>query len=260
MKRGGDASETIELKIVAVIDLPEWKALAESSGAQMRRNVETVVFTTVAAVKDQFKAKEFQNYWLSLKDPSDFQNVENELQAIAKASATRNREKDALARRDMFRMMKGAQIASVESINGSLNARAGNVVGTMQKMPLIMLFISTIAILNSMIVSVFTRRWEMGVLRACGMTRGGLMRLILAESVLIGFCAIVMSFLFGVFYSWLLIHVTSMFGIVTPPLIIPWEKVGYGFGLAVCLCVLASLYPAFVTGLKEPIELLRKRG
>ena len=256
----GSASSTIELTIAAVVDLPNWQTLAERTGSQMRQNVQTVIFTTVGVVKDDFRAKEFQNYWFPLEPSASFANVNAAIQAVAKASAEKNRETDALARRTMLRQMQGAQIATVESVNGSLGARAGSVIGMMTKMPLIMLAISTIAILNTMIVSVFTRRWEMGVLRACGVTRGGLVRLILSESVLIGFCAIVMSFLFGVFYSWLLIHVTSMFGIVTPPLIIPWSKIGTGFGLAVLICVAASLYPAFVTGLKEPVQLLQRKN
>ena len=257
---GGTApQQTIELTIAAVVDLPDWQTLARNSGSLMRQSVETVLFVTPALVKDSFQGKEFQNYWFNLTKPEDFAAVEPKIQAIARAAAGENREADALARRDMTRTMAGATVASVESVNGSLMARSGSVIGMMTKMPLIMLFISTIAILNTMIVSVFTRRWEMGVLRAYGVTRGGLIRLILAESVLIGFCAIVMSFLFGVFYSWLLIHVTSMFGIVTPPLIIPWSKIGFGFGLAVLICLAASLYPAFLTGLKEPVELLSHR-
>lgn len=257
---GGMApQQTIELTVAAVVDLPDWQALARNSGSLMRQSVETVLFVTPAMVKDSFQGKEFQNYWFNLTKPEDFAAVETQVQAIARAAAEENREADALARRDMIRTMAGATVASVESVNGSLMARSGSVIGMMTKMPLIMLFISTIAILNTMIVSVFTRRWEMGVLRAYGVTRGGLIRLILAESVLIGFCAIVMSFLFGVFYSWLLIHVTSMFGIVTPPLIIPWSKIGFGFGLAVLICLAASLYPAFLTGLKEPVELLSRR-
>lgn len=257
---GGMApQQTIELTVAAVVDLPDWQSLVRSSGSLMRQSVETVLFVTPALVKDSFKGKEFQNYWFNLAKPEDFNAVETQVQAIARAAAEENREADTLARRDMIRTMAGATVASVESVNGSLMARSGSVIGMMTKMPLIMLFISTIAILNTMIVSVFTRRWEMGVLRAYGVTRGGLIRLILAESVLIGFCAIVMSFLFGVFYSWLLIHVTSMFGIVTPPLIIPWSKIGFGFGLAVLICLAASLYPAFLTGLKEPVELLSRR-
>lgn len=257
---GGMApQQTIELTVAAVVDLPDWQALARNSGSLMRQSVETVLFVTPALVKNSFQGKEFQNYWFNLTKPEDFAAVETQVQAIARAAAEENREADALARRDMIRSMAGATVASVESVNGSLMARSGSVIGMMTKMPLIMLFISTIAILNTMIVSVFTRRWEMGVLRAYGVTRGGLIRLILAESVLIGFCAIVMSFLFGVFYSWLLIHVTSMFGIVTPPLIIPWSKIGFGFGLAVLICLAASLYPAFLTGLKEPVELLSRR-
>ena len=257
---GGMApQQTIELTVAAVVDLPDWQTLVRSSGSLMRQSVETVLFVTPALVKDSFKGKEFQNYWFNLAKPEDFNAVETQVQAIARAAAEENRDADALARRDMIRTMAGATVASVESVNGSLMARSGSVIGMMTKMPLIMLFISTIAILNTMIVSVFTRRWEMGVLRAYGVTRGGLIRLILAESVLIGFCAIVMSFLFGVFYSWLLIHVTSMFGIVTPPLIIPWSKIGFGFGLAVLICLAASLYPAFLTGLKEPVELLSRR-
>ncbi len=257
MGRGGaEISARVELTVAAVVDFPRWHALAEATDVRVGRDVQTAIFTTYGLLKDDFKAREFQNFWFT---PTITENLENEIQRLARASAEENREKDALARRDMLRQMQGAQIATVESLNASLGSRAGNVIDMMTKMPLIMLVISTIAVLNTMAVSVFTRRWEMGVLRACGATRGGLIRLILAESVLIGCCAIVMSFLFGVFYSWLLIHITSMFGVVTPPLIIPWAKVGFGFGFAILLCIAASIYPAFQIGLREPVELLRRK-
>ena len=257
--RGGNTVQTAEFTIAGIVEFPEWRKLAERTGTLMRRDVETVIFTTQALVKNEFRAKEFQHYWFPLAEGADRNVLSTRIQDAARKAAVLNRESDLLARRDMIRQMQGAQLATIESVNGSLQSRAGNVIGMMTKMPLIMLAISTIAILNTMIVSVFTRRWEMGVLRSCGITRGGLVRLILAESILIGFCAIAMSFLFGVFYSWLLIHITSMFGIVTPPLLIPWSQVGFGFALTVFFCLAASIYPALVTGQKEPVELLRRK-
>ena len=257
--RGGNAVQTAEFTIAGIVEFPEWQKLAERTGTLMRRDVETVIFTTQAPVKNEFRAKEFQHYWFPLRNGTDRNALSAGIQDAARKAAVLNRGSDLLARRDMIRQMQGAQLATIESVNGSLQSRAGNVIGMMTKMPLIMLAISTIAILNTMIVSVFTRRWEMGVLRACGITRSGLVRLILAEAILIGSCAIAMSFLFGIFYSWLLIHITSMFGIVTPPLIIPWSKVGFGFTLTLCFCLAASIYPALVAGRKEPVELLRRK-
>ena len=73
-------------------------------------------------------------------------------------------------------------ISSNESLNNSLANRSYSVLDAMAKMPLLILLLSTFAVLNTIIVSVRARRREIGVLRACGVTRYGLIRMVLAES------------------------------------------------------------------------------
>ena len=128
-------------------------------------------------------------------------------------------------------------------------------------MPLLVLCFSTLALLNAMFVSVRGRRWEMGVLRACGVTRWGLVRIILSEAVLIGLCACIMSFLFGLFYAWCattIVDFAPMFGIIAPPLIIPWTELAIGYALTILISILAGIWPACNIGATDIASLLEE--
>ncbi|MBR4222810.1 MAG: ABC transporter permease, partial [Victivallales bacterium] len=153
-------------------------------------------------------------------------------------------------------------VSSNESLNNSLMFRATGVIKTMTQMPLIILLLSTIAVINTMVVSVRSRRWEMGILRACGVTRWGLVRMILAEALLIGLCACVLSFCFGLFYAWVatsMVTLAPMFGVIAPPLTIPWTPLAQGFALAIGVCALAGAWPALAAGLTETSKLLQNK-
>jgi putative ABC transport system permease protein len=41
------------------------------------------------------------------------------------------------------------------------------------------------------------------------------------------------------------------------PLVLPWGKLIVGFAIALSLCLLAALWPAYRTGRAEPLHLLR---
>ena len=124
------------------------------------------------------------------------------------------------------------------------------------------LLLSTLAVLNTLIVSVRSRRWDMGVLRACGMTRGGLVRMIAAESILMGICACIMSLASGVFYAYLalkLVDFAPMFGIIAPEMLIPWSKLFYGFALTLGVCFCAGIIPAITAGMTDTTTLLQRK-
>ncbi|OWK35813.1 ABC transporter [Fimbriiglobus ruber] len=100
----------------------------------------------------------------------------------------------------------------------------------------------------------------MGVLRALGVTRFGLFRLIIAESLLIGVVVCVLSLGFGTMAGYCGTGVTRYINIrggMVTPLVIPWAKLMVGFGLALGLCLMAALWPAFRTGRTEPLRLLQ---
>jgi putative ABC transport system permease protein len=98
------------------------------------------------------------------------------------------------------------------------------------------------------------------VLRSQGITRSGLVRMILAEGIMIGLITCILSLAFGVFSGWcgttISQHV-SFFGGLAPPLVVPWAQLSVGFGMAMGLCLLAALWPAISTGRTEPLRLLQ---
>ena len=116
------------------------------------------------------------------------------------------------------------------------------------------------AIINTMLASVRARRWDLGVLRALGLTRFALARLILAEAILIGGVACLLSLGFGTLAGYCGTGVTrysNIRGGQSTPLVIPWARLAAGFAMAIGLCVLASLWPATRTGRAEPLRLLK---
>ena len=97
-------------------------------------------------------------------------------------------------------------------------------------------------------------------MRSLGVTRFGLFRLILAEAILVGVAAILLSLAFGTMAGYCGTGVTRYInvrgGMVTP-LIIPWAKLAVGFLITIGLCILAALWPAIRTGHTEPLKLLQ---
>ena len=128
------------------------------------------------------------------------------------------------------------------------------------KFPLIVLAITTLAVVNTIMASIRARRWELGVLRAVGLTRGGLTRLVFAEAILVGLSASLLSLAFGTMAAWCANGICTYifyFGGLQPPLVIPWTKLILGFSGTLLLCALAALAPAITTGRTEPATLLQ---
>ena len=46
--------------------------------------------------------------------------------------------------------------------------------------------VAALGVTNTIMASIRSRRWELGVLRSIGVTRGQLLRMVLAESALLG--------------------------------------------------------------------------
>jgi putative ABC transport system permease protein len=110
----------------------------------------------------------------------------------------------------------------------------------------IALIVAALGILTALAAAVLERTREIGILRSLGVTRGGLLRSILAEAGLLGFLANVLGILAGLGLSVILIHVVNKqaFGwtiqFAFPSLLI----VRYGL-LALGVSLLAGFFPAW---------------
>ncbi|CQH46473.1 ABC-type transport system permease protein (probable substrate macrolides) [Halobacterium hubeiense] len=120
----------------------------------------------------------------------------------------------------------------------------------------ISLIVASVAILNVMLMSTVERRGEIGVLRAVGIRRGEVLRMILTEAAFLGTLGGLVGALASLAIGFL------MFGALTgdPMGVLAWASARYlvyGFAFAVGASVLSGLYPAWKAANESPVEALR---
>lgn len=154
------------------------------------------------------------------------------------------------------------RVSSIDEVRDGLRTRGGAAVRAMGWLPLITLLVVSLGIVNTIAASVRARQWEFGILRSIGLRRFALTRLVLAEALMIGLVASLLSFAFGLLTGWtclgLVRYVSNpWFEGVATPLVIPWSVIGVGYLLNFLLCVIAAIWPATQVGRAEPLQLLQ---
>ncbi|MCK4443277.1 MAG: ABC transporter permease [Thermoplasmata archaeon] len=128
----------------------------------------------------------------------------------------------------------------------------------------ISLIVGALMIINTMIIAVHERTKEIGIMKAIGASDNDIMKLFMAECLLIGvlggifgdICGVLFSFAIdiagrGVLANWLgvegsLEHITA----ITPMILLT------GFAISIVLSILAGLYPARRASRLSPVEAL----
>ncbi len=153
------------------------------------------------------------------------------------------------------------KVSSREYLRGHVGDRADDVIQTAAKMPLILLAIAAFGLMGITASAMRSRCFELGVLRCLGVTKIGLLCLVIIETMLISLAAITISLAFGILGSWCFIGVMqhiAMFGGFVNPLTIPVYPLGLGIIATIILCLLAALVPAFFVAKTDPSRLLRQ--
>jgi putative ABC transport system permease protein len=119
----------------------------------------------------------------------------------------------------------------------------------------IALFIGTISMLNTMIMSVFERTKEIGVLRAIGWGRWRVVKMIVMESLLLSIVGGVVGTLGAVVLTQILSRLPVAAGLVDANL--APSVIGEGFLIALGVGFLGALYPAYRGAQLLPTEALR---
>ncbi|MFJ8979837.1 ABC transporter permease [Streptomyces sp. NPDC102282] len=105
------------------------------------------------------------------------------------------------------------------------------------------LVIAVLGVVNTLAMSVFERQQEIGMLRAIGLDRRRVKRMIRLEAVVISLFGAVVGVGLGTFLGWAIGKSLSA-DIPGYALVIPWDRLGLFLVLAGLVGVLASLWPA----------------
>ncbi|WP_030683271.1 ABC transporter permease [Streptomyces cellulosae] len=103
--------------------------------------------------------------------------------------------------------------------------------------------VAVLGVINTLAMSVFERSQEIGMLRAIGLDRKGIKRMVRLESLVISLFGGVLGIGLGVFFGWAAGELlgTSM---PTYELVLPWARMAVFLLLAATVGVLAALWPA----------------
>ena len=117
--------------------------------------------------------------------------------------------------------------------------------------------VASLGVTNTVMAGVRTRRWQFGVLRSIGVTRGQLLRLVLSEAVLLGIVACAMGLAAGAVMS-IDAHKLQVLNTgYNPDIAVPWGIVAIGSGIVLFIALAASLWPAITVARAEPLTLLQ---
>jgi putative ABC transport system permease protein len=98
-------------------------------------------------------------------------------------------------------------------------------------------------VVNTLAMSVSERTQEIGMLRAVGMVRGGVARMIRLESLVISLFGGVLGVGLGVFLGWAAGELIGS-SMTTYELVLPWDRIALFLLLSALIGVLAALWPA----------------
>ncbi|MDK0519892.1 ABC transporter permease [Streptomyces sp. ML-6] len=105
------------------------------------------------------------------------------------------------------------------------------------------LIIAVLGVINTLAMSVFERQQEIGMLRAIGLDRRRVKRMIRLEAVVISLFGAVIGVALGMFLGWAIGQTLSS-EIPEYALVIPWDRIAVFLVLAGAVGVLAALWPA----------------
>ncbi|MFF8925715.1 ABC transporter permease [Streptomyces longwoodensis] len=103
--------------------------------------------------------------------------------------------------------------------------------------------VAVLGVINTLAMSVFERSQEIGMLRAIGLERRSVKRMVRLESLVISLFGGVLGIGLGVFFGW---AAGELLGtrMATYELVLPWARMAAFLALAAAVGVLAALWPA----------------
>jgi putative ABC transport system permease protein len=160
---------------------------------------------------------------------------------------------EALARRIEQELPGVAAVPARDYVQQDVQLRLAKAMAWMTSV--VALVLGSVGMLNTMLMAIFERTREIGILRALGWRRKRVLMLILGEAVALGLGGAVLGLVLGIVGVRALSTVPTARGFITPDL--PPAALAAGLVLGVALSLCGGLYPALRGASLDPIEALR---
>jgi putative ABC transport system permease protein len=281
----GPATRTY--RVAGVVELRGWRMVTKQNKVRLRGDKHRVMLVLAAdAVRRDFPVA-YANFLLgnlpsaagrSSSFPGDLPSAD----ALAASAAERDAVEAAVAAAvNLTRSVEhrpdggpatraAARVVQTDDLDRTRHALLGDWGGgTARRMgwvPLVVLGLSLLSVAGALVASLRARGRELGVLRSCGLSRSGLARLALAESLLLGLAAVPVAAVFGGGGAWVLLEVTAVVGYrldfagIRPEFTVPWEWLWPGWALTALVCGLAAVWAGWRVGRTPPATLMAGLG
>jgi putative ABC transport system permease protein len=141
----------------------------------------------------------------------------------------------------------------IEEIQGAVAEALARVFGVFDALAIVAVIVAALGIVNTLTMGVVERIREIGVLRAIGMSRRQVMRMVVVEATILGIVGVVLGALAGLAAGALLLQLGGGFG---HPGGLPWLSIGIAAVLGLVLPAFAAIYPARMAARVSIVEAL----
>lgn len=129
----------------------------------------------------------------------------------------------------------------IERVQGAIADALARVFSVFDALAIVAVIVAALGIVNTLTMGVMERIREIGLLRAIGMTRRQVMRMVVVEAAILGIVGVILGSIAGVGAGALLLELGGGLG---APGGIPWLPIGIAAILGLVLPTAAALYPA----------------
>jgi putative ABC transport system permease protein len=255
-----DAPTTqVEYQVAGIIELNGWHWFSKFSGTR-RHSARTaaMIFADRRSVCRDFNLSRVNFLWFDTTASCDEEQLKLALERIARGNV--GQEYHIPGRGDVAIQHNIVRLTSTAGLRSSIASRTEGIVAGMLRLPMLLLLITSLAVANTAAAALRSRRWELGVMRAVGLSSTAMARLVLGEALMIGLAASVLSLCFGIFSgicSAQMASHLSFFGGMGWNLALPWLKLGKGLAITLGLCFVAAIIPALCVTRSWPLTLLQ---
>jgi putative ABC transport system permease protein len=144
--------------------------------------------------------------------------------------------------RTLEREFPNVQIQNQAQVRESQEELINGILGLVSALLSLAVFIALLGIVNTLVLSVFERTRELGLLRAVGMSRRQVRRMIRWESVVIALIGGVLGLTIGVFFGWALVRALADEGVTD--FAVPATQLVVFLVTAGLVGVVAAIWPA----------------